>query len=138
MPALDLTPNVGSEASDFFQTDEALERQSQKLEKQNRLKDAGNPVKCASKVLDLLVVPKSADATEHQQHPYLLSAESGFIARIFSANVSLNYFISCRSSRKDWENGADVSWTPRPCHLRCSAARSSFPRRLVRCHWFLG
>lgn len=88
--AVDLTPNVGSEASDFFQTDAALQRQQEHEAKLEKFRNAGDPVKTPSKVLNMVSLPSSllTDFDLGISAPFwILTAESGFVSRLCNGKV---------------------------------------------------
>lgn len=75
---IDFYPNISKESSDFFQTDKDLENEVRIQQKQQKFKNAGNPVKTPSKIL---YIEPIVDVFTGKHLDFVYVAESGFIAR---------------------------------------------------------
>ncbi|KAI9221889.1 WD40-repeat-containing domain protein [Blastocladiella britannica] len=75
--------NIGTEASDFFQSDASL--RTQRLRDLKRSNTLGDPVTLSSKILHMVPFASPLIAADQQQMPLLLVGDAGQTARIVDA-----------------------------------------------------
>ena len=81
MEEVDLTPNIGKESGDFFQSDAQLALEKNQQLKRIKYKDAGTPMQWPSKVL---CVAQSSPSSR------IVVGESAFVTRICQLSPDKN------------------------------------------------